>query len=61
LPIARTTEESFAGQEYLGLYPYIDGSGETLWVNRGAAPPRLFRGQVGHKQFHEWLAEQRAA
>jgi hypothetical protein len=61
LPIAQTTEESFAGQEYLGLYPYIDGSGLTLWVNRGAAPPRLFRGQAGYKQFREWLAEQRAA
>jgi hypothetical protein len=61
LPIAQTTQESFAGQEYLGLYPYIDGSGLTLWVNRGAAPPRLFRGQANYKHFREWLAEQRAA
>jgi hypothetical protein len=61
LPIAQTTQENFAGQEYLGLYPYIDGSGLTLWVNRGAAPPRLFRGQASYKQFREWLSEQRAA
>jgi hypothetical protein len=61
LPIAQTTQESFAGQEYLGLYPYIDGSGLTLWVNRGAAPERLFRGPIGYKQFGEWLREQRAA
>jgi hypothetical protein len=61
LPIAQTTQESFSGQEYLGLYPYIDGSDVTLWVNRGAAPSRLFRGQASFKQFREWLADQRAA
>ena len=61
LPIAQTSEESFVGQEYLGLYPYIDGSALTLWVNRGAAPTRLFRGQTNYKQFREWLAEQRSA
>jgi hypothetical protein len=60
LPIAQTTQESFAGQEYLGLYPYIDGSGLTLWVNRGAAPERLFHGPTGYKQFGEWLRDQRA-
>ncbi len=61
LPIAQTSEETFVGQEYLGIYPYIDGSGATLWVHRGAAPSRLFRGQTGFKHFREWLAEQRAA
>jgi hypothetical protein len=60
LPIAQTTQESFAGQEYLGLYPYVDGSGTTLWVNRGSAPERLFRGPIGYKQFPEWLREQTA-
>ncbi len=60
LPIAQTAEDSFVGQEYLGLYPYIDGSAVLLWVNRGTAPPRLFRGQAGYKRFNEWLAEQRA-
>ena len=59
LPIAQTSEESFAGQEYLGLYPYIDGSGAMLWVNRGSAPERLFHGTIGYKQFGEWLREQR--
>lgn len=61
LPIAQTSQEGFAGQEYLGLYPYIDGSAAVLWVNRGSAPERLFRGPVGYKQFGEWLREQRAA
>lgn len=61
LPIAQTNEDSFTGQEYLGLYPYVDGSGMTLWVNRGSAPERLFRGPIGYKQFTEWLREQRAS
>ena len=60
LPIVRT-QEGFAGQEYLGLYPYIDGSGAALWVNRGSAPERLFGGAAGYKSFGEWLREQRAA
>ncbi|WP_405597046.1 MULTISPECIES: toll/interleukin-1 receptor domain-containing protein [unclassified Pseudoalteromonas] len=33
LPISTTDEESFKGQEYLGLYPYIDVAGSTIWVN----------------------------
>jgi len=61
LPVAQTTQESFAGQEYLGLYPYIDITTTTLWVNRGVAPTRLFRGDAGFKRFSEWLAEQRSA
>lgn len=59
LPIAQTTQETFNGQEYLGLYPYIDGSATSLWVNRGSAPQRLFRGESSYKGFREWFAEQR--
>ena len=33
LPVTQTDESSFKGQEYLGLYPYIDVSGSTIWVN----------------------------
>jgi hypothetical protein len=61
LPIVQNPSERFVGQEYLGLYPYVDRTGVVLWVNRGAAPSRLFRGEVGHKKFNEWLAEQRRA
>lgn len=61
LPIAQTTQESFVGQEYLGLYPYIDASGMSLWVNRGSAPERLFRGATGFKSFGDWLKNQRSA
>lgn len=32
-PIAKSDESSFAGQEYLGLYPYIDVVGTTILVN----------------------------
>lgn len=33
LPIAKSDESSFVGQEYLGLYPYIDVVAETIWIN----------------------------
>lgn len=32
-PIAKSDESSFAGQEYLGLYPYIDVTSSTIWIN----------------------------
>jgi hypothetical protein len=38
LPIAKTENESFRGQEFLGLYPYIDVSGASMFVNRGQTP-----------------------
>lgn len=33
LPISKNDESSFEGQEYLGLYPYIDVVGSTIFVN----------------------------
>lgn len=60
LPITHKEQTSYSGQEYLGLYPYIDGSAFHLWVNRGSAPPRLFRG-TDYKTFATWLGEQSAA
>lgn len=32
-PIVKSDENSFSGQEYLGLYPYIDVTLSTIWVN----------------------------
>ncbi|KUJ00522.1 TIR domain-containing protein [Vibrio sp. MEBiC08052] len=32
-PIAQSDENSFVGQEYLGLYPYIDVVADTIWIN----------------------------
>ncbi len=60
LPITQIEQTSYSGQEYLGLYPYIDGSAIALWVNRGSAPARLFRG-TDFKKFTTWLTEQSAA
>lgn len=33
LPIAKSDVSTFKGQEYLSLYPYIDATSTTLWVN----------------------------
>jgi hypothetical protein len=33
LPVSKVDEHSFNGQEYLGLYPYIDVSSSIIWVN----------------------------
>lgn len=39
LPVAKNSSETFSGQEFLGLYPYIDGTGPAfLFMNRGTAP-----------------------
>ena len=35
LPIVEKDNDKFKGQEYLDLYPYIDKTGTTLWVNEG--------------------------
>jgi hypothetical protein len=46
LPVTRNREASFEGQEYLGIYPYMDeapstGSAvEEIWVNKGSAASR---------------------
>lgn len=61
LPVVQADEQSFVGQEYLGLYPYVDVTAGTLWVNRGAAPNRLFQGEAAFKSFVTWLAEQRTS
>lgn len=46
LPIANADENSFEGQEYLGLYPYIDVIGSTIWVNSTKS---------GYCDIKEWL------
>jgi hypothetical protein len=32
-PIAESDQAVFRGQEYLGLYPYIDVTSSTIWIN----------------------------
>lgn len=58
-PIARTADETFKGQEFLGLYPYIDNtSAASLYVNRGKAPQSSL-GQVelgkSYRGFKDWM------
>lgn len=42
VPIVESNQSSFVGQEYLGLYPYVDEATSTngqlyLWINSGSA------------------------
>lgn len=34
LPIAQVSDANFSGQEYIGLYPYLDKIGSTVFVNQ---------------------------
>jgi hypothetical protein len=61
LPIVKEGEKKFTGQEYLGLYPYIDATA-TIWVNQGHAPVRLFQPTPDGRSFKSlksWLIERR--
>lgn len=55
VPVGDDPSESYEGQEYLGLYPYIDRApnnktgAETLWVN-GLSTTR------GYMDFNKWLS-----
>lgn len=58
-PIAQTADETFRGQEFLSLYPYVDNiSTSTLYVNRGKAPQSSL-GQVeankSYRSFKDWM------
>jgi hypothetical protein len=54
LPVKKTESSTFTGNEYLGLYPYVDlatvqnSSNERLWVNRSAEK---------YKDFRTWLTD----
>lgn len=60
IPIAQAAQSSFQGEEYLGLYPYVDretfeGTDDYgLWINRGrqiyAPLPGWLRGTVAIKK-----------
>jgi hypothetical protein len=59
LPVAKTNQSYYNGQEYLGLYPYIDklkqqnGTKEVLWINESQNVYTLFdnwlKGEKPHK------------
>lgn len=48
LPVSKTNTESFVGQEYLGVYPYVSkdvqvgGVSEKLWINKSPSCYVLF-------------------
>lgn len=57
LPITRNREASFEGQEYLGMYPYMDEAPSTgstveeIWVNKGSTASR---------RWGTWISDPRA-
>lgn len=60
-PIAKTENESFKGQEFLGLYPYVDTtSGQIMFVNLGSASLNML-GKVelgkSYRIFSDWMKD----
>jgi hypothetical protein len=57
LPVTRNREASFEGQEYLGIYPYMDeapakkSTVEEIWVNKGSTASR---------RWGTWISDPRA-
>lgn len=51
-PVAQTALSTFDGEQYLGLYPYLDRAmiegqdKQTLWINRGIREYTTFRSWV---------------
>jgi hypothetical protein len=56
LPIANSNVEGFKGEEFLGLYPYIDHTVGDVWVNKGNLN-RLAIGSLDNdfRNFKEWF------
>lgn len=57
LPVTKNHQESYEGQEYLGIYPYLDeapkqGSATNeIWINKSSA---------AHQQWNTWVSNPRA-
>ncbi len=57
LPVTRNREESFEGQEYLGIYPYMDeapskeSTVQEIWVNKSSTASR---------RWGTWISDPRA-
>ena len=49
VPILKKSNGSFIGNEYLGLYPYVDLTSSILWING------LSNGK--YKKYNEWINE----
>lgn len=54
LPVTRTQQTSFEGQEYLGIYPYLDeapaqGSAtKEMWINKSSSASQRWTTWVGN-------------
>ncbi|WP_417610287.1 TIR domain-containing protein [Owenweeksia hongkongensis] len=46
LPISKSDDNGFSGNEYLSLYPYIDKAGNVVYVNFSSS---------NYKKFDDWL------
>jgi hypothetical protein len=46
LPVLLQSESTFKGEEFLGLYPYVDLTAGIVWIQRGLGD---------YKRFDEWL------
>lgn len=60
LPVVKSATDSYSGQEFLGLYPYIDESNAYLFVNQGKAPRSSLGAVSADKLYREaksWLRE----
>lgn len=42
LPVLETSSSYFQGEEYLGLYPYVDVVGSTVFINRDGSTYKSF-------------------
>src|SRR5690606_16990952 len=57
LPVTRSREESFEGQEYLGIYPYMDeapskqSTVQEIWINKSSTVSR---------RWGTWISDPRA-
>lgn len=60
-PIIKMPDEKFDGQEFLGLYPYIDYVNQFyMFINKGRAP-RYTLGNVKQSEdftsFEDWMRD----
>lgn len=56
LPVTRTAQQDFAGQEYLGLYPWMD-EGATTLTTRGL---RVHRSPTDYREWRTWVQAPRS-
>lgn len=56
LPVTRTVQQNFAGQEYLGIYPWMDEGTVTL-STRGL---RVHRSATDFKDWRSWMQAPRS-